>query len=269
MADGNTQAAYKDTVLGYRLAYWVGQEHPSLTNAAISNRVASRFWESTHLLYRTSPPNGDRRDALLAEATKLAEAEFALRGMKTQRIVSSDSLDPKYIESYGGRRDGKRWLMKYPLRPWMPAYDAYITDCYTDEIKLMKNPIAGQSLEFRQFNKDHPTPWYLHDPRPLPPVTCSEALLRYRLRARVFILQIACMIEDYREEKGNYPESLDVLADVPPDPFGGGSFHYQLSDGCYTLYSISANLQDDGGTPPTNPFMFDEDGDIVWTMQPK
>ncbi len=269
MADGNPEAAYKDMALGYRLAYWVGQEHPGSANAGMSNRAASRFWDCTQRLYRTSPPDGDQRNVLLAEATKLAEAEFALRGMKTQRIVSSDSLDPRYIESYGGRRDGEKWLMRYPLRPGMVAYDAYITDCYTDVIELMRDPIYEQSLEQWQFHKDHPTPWYLKAPDLFIPFFHAAPPLYYRLRAEVSILQIACILEDYREEKGNYPESLDVLADVPPDPFGGEPFHYLLSNGGYILYSISANLQDDGGTPPTDSLTMDPDGDIVWTMQPE
>jgi hypothetical protein len=271
MADGNTQAAYKDMVLGYRLAYWVGQEHPGWHNASRSNEVASRVWKTTQHLFRSSPPDKQQRDVLLTEAKRLVGADFVFRGMVTERICVSEAYDPSLMfrSATGRPSDPKDWLIRYPLRPWMTAYDAYITDCYTDMIELMKDPIYTQRLEQGQFNKDHPAPWYLQGPLRSPNSIPHVQIPRYGLRAEVFILQIACLLEDYREENGRYPDSLDILSDVPLDPYGGGPFHYQLKDGGYILYSISANLQDDGGVPPTTPSKSNKEGDIVWTMQPK
>jgi hypothetical protein len=266
MADGNRQAAYQDVTLGYRLAYWVGQEHPGSSNAHMSGRLASRFWESTQRLFRSSPPNKQQRDALVAEAKRLMEAEFIIRGTMTQRIIASEMSDLWNSRSRaGGQPDARVWLMNYLLRPWAAAYGAYMLDLHTRMIEMSKEPYYQKSLQEKQFRKDHPAPWYLG----LPPIAPYPSLPRYHLRTQVFMLQIACLLEDYREEKGNYPDSLDILTDVPLDPYGGGPFHYQLKDGGYILYSISANLQDDGGTPPSATSTWDPEGDIVWTMQPK
>jgi hypothetical protein len=66
------------------------------------------------------------------------------------------------------------------------------------------------------------------------------------------IIGLSC--ELFRSAKGRYPTSLDELApellkEVPPDPFTGKPFHYQLRDEgrAFIVYSVGDNLTDDGG----------------------
>ncbi len=68
----------------------------------------------------------------------------------------------------------------------------------------------------------------------------------------------ACVIglscELFRSARGRYPAKLDELAPdtlkgIPPDPFTGKPFHYQLRDDgrAFIVYSVGDNLEDDGG----------------------
>jgi len=66
------------------------------------------------------------------------------------------------------------------------------------------------------------------------------------------ILGLSC--ELFRSAKGRYPATLDELAPefldrLPPDPFTGKPFRYQLRDGgrAFIVYSVGDDLKDDGG----------------------
>ncbi|MHC5057958.1 MAG: hypothetical protein ACYTKD_25115 [Planctomycetota bacterium] len=68
----------------------------------------------------------------------------------------------------------------------------------------------------------------------------------------VCVLGLLC--ELFRSGRGRYPATLDELApeflkDVPPDPFTGKPFRYELRDDgrAFIVYSLGDNLKDDGG----------------------
>ena len=59
-------------------------------------------------------------------------------------------------------------------------------------------------------------------------------------------------LEVARIDLGHYPEKLDelspkYLSTVPRDIFDGQPLRYRLDPKGYTLYSVGANLKDDGG----------------------
>ena len=64
--------------------------------------------------------------------------------------------------------------------------------------------------------------------------------------------RLVAAIEEYRRENGVYPDTLDalvpsILPQLPNDPFSGLSFRYAKQFDDYRLYSVGANLRDDGG----------------------
>jgi hypothetical protein len=66
------------------------------------------------------------------------------------------------------------------------------------------------------------------------------------------VLGLSC--ELFRSARGRYPASIDELApdfvkEIPPDPFTGKPFRYELRDGgrAFIVYSVGSNLRDDGG----------------------
>ncbi len=78
------------------------------------------------------------------------------------------------------------------------------------------------------------------------------------------ILGLSC--ELFRSAKGKYPGTLDELApdtlkELPPDPFTGKPFRYELRDGgrSFIVYSVGPDLEDDGGAKDHG-----EKDDISW-----
>ncbi|MHC4248376.1 MAG: hypothetical protein ACYS9X_04545 [Planctomycetota bacterium] len=78
------------------------------------------------------------------------------------------------------------------------------------------------------------------------------------------VLGLSC--ELFRSARGRYPATLDELApeflrDIPPDPFTGKPFRYELHDvgGAFIVYSVGDNLKDDDGVEDRP----DKD-DIAW-----
>jgi hypothetical protein len=82
------------------------------------------------------------------------------------------------------------------------------------------------------------------------------------------IIGLSC--ELFRSGRGRYPATLDELApeflkDVPPDPFTGKPFKYELRDdgAAFIVYSLGDNLKDDGGVERDHKEAPDCD-DIAW-----
>ena len=77
---------------------------------------------------------------------------------------------------------------------------------------------------------------------------------------------LACALERYRRDRGEYPETLAALvpqfiAKLPSDLITGESLKYQrTSKDRFRLYSPGWNLKDDGGTSTKSR----ADGDWVW-----
>lgn len=77
-------------------------------------------------------------------------------------------------------------------------------------------------------------------------------LARYITDRRLMVLEL--LLQDYRDEKGIYPESLDEVVtpsyrEIASDPFSknGAPFLYRIEDGNFLLYSLGENGVDDGG----------------------
>ena len=78
------------------------------------------------------------------------------------------------------------------------------------------------------------------------------ALARYITDRRLMILEL--LLQNYRDEKGIYPKSLDEVVtpsyrEIASDPFSknGAPFLYRIEDGNVLLYSLGENGVDDGG----------------------
>lgn len=56
-------------------------------------------------------------------------------------------------------------------------------------------------------------------------------------------------LKAYRQEHGDYPDSLDAFAgdEFTIDPFADAAFHYRRAGDSFVLYSAGGNLVDDGG----------------------
>jgi hypothetical protein len=66
-------------------------------------------------------------------------------------------------------------------------------------------------------------------------------------RAELRLARVALALAAYRAERGAYPAELGELGEVPLDPFTDGAFVYARTGEGYRLYSVGANMKDDGG----------------------
>jgi hypothetical protein len=70
--------------------------------------------------------------------------------------------------------------------------------------------------------------------------------------AKCRCVRIALMIESYRREKGNLPQSLQELVpqfgqEIPADPFSGRDLLYRVQPEAFVVYSVFEDGRDDGG----------------------
>lgn len=75
---------------------------------------------------------------------------------------------------------------------------------------------------------------------------------RYITDRRLMVLEL--LLQNYHDEKGSYPNSLDEVVtpsyrEIASDPFSknGARFIYRIEDGNFLLYSLGDNGVDDGG----------------------
>ncbi len=94
---------------------------------------------------------------------------------------------------------------------------------------------------------------------------------RFAANEQCSITAIAC--ERYRLIHGRYPEQIDALVPdfldaVPIDPMDGKPLRYRIKeDGSAIIYTISTNLEDDGGiNDPEDPDASMQ-GDYVWRLK--
>ena len=84
--------------------------------------------------------------------------------------------------------------------------------------------------------------------------------------AKLDLMQMGLVLEQYQADHGSYPDSLDAVeprlgGSIPVDPFTGEQYHYSRIGNSFRLYSVGRNLTDDGGTFYS---LYESSGDIVW-----
>ncbi|GEM_PF-4456453 len=89
--------------------------------------------------------------------------------------------------------------------------------------------------------------------------------------AKLQEVRIVAALKLYRIKYGVYPDTLDdillkILSPLPKDPFTGKNFIYKKEGDRFLLYSVGANLKDDGGEPEifVNGVWKRGKDDIVW-----
>jgi hypothetical protein len=104
-----------------------------------------------------------------------------------------------------------------------------------------------------------------------PLLSGSFSYYRYhQVRTKADALQratrLVTRLNAYRQEYGDYPDSLDVFggADFALDPFTGDYLNYRRTGDTFHLYSVGVNGADDGGVDDPAG----ETGDIVYWPRP-
>ena len=94
--------------------------------------------------------------------------------------------------------------------------------------------------------------------------TYADSLVTAKERGVTIELTVlALALETYRRRHGYYPPSLDwlkrveLVEEIPLDPFSGGPLVYRRKSYGFTLYSAGRNRADDGG---------DENADLLFRV---
>lgn len=165
------------------------------------------------------------------------------------------------------------------LYPSLPAIPLRKNDQLT-YLRLWDAQLAFTERRYREVAPiEDPTELLLHRLRWFAPAThdlfplFSRAVIKREMGiAQLNQFQIALMLNVHRQVRGEYPETLDVLARVvnwqpPHDIFSGEAFHYRREGDGYILWSLASDLDNDGGEGPDAPGRDWEDCDIVWRAQ--
>jgi len=110
--------------------------------------------------------------------------------------------------------------------------------------------------------------------RNLGPADKRVSQLAWRVKTGREALVTVLAVMRYRKEHGSYPANLDELVAVgyldrlPMDPYSGRMLAYTPIGDRFLLYSVGANLKDDGGALGTGykgqPRMWADNGDWVF-----
>lgn len=99
----------------------------------------------------------------------------------------------------------------------------------------------------------------------------SAATASLRAEANLAVLRTGIALERYHLKHGSYPSALpdlvpELLPSVPTDPFDRKLLRYQrMADGSPRVWSIDADLIDEGGFPHRDR---GSKGDLVWITRP-
>jgi hypothetical protein len=206
----------------------------------------------------------------------LAHASLTAKDLKLlQERIESEIDAPRALSAMRGER---AWVMKglespdpiggNPTRPltrrtgwrdwfidWLPAS---ATRNRANGLRTMNELIEASRLPLEEHldavqrigdAHQHDDAWTIGLVRSMSTVVGEEARIQARLRSLV----VALAAERYRQDRGDWPVSLDALVEtaylkaVPVDPYGGGPLRYRrLADGA-VFYSVGADRIDNDG----------------------
>jgi len=274
LAEGQTEAAFQDVMLGLRLQkalrdepilishlVHIGTLHLNL--CAVWEGLADHRWSDTQLA---------AIEAELAKIDVLSEYHTSMGGERYFSIwcvdfihrtsdVASLSGAPAPGDSSLGEQvmgaTGKVLLRMVP-RGWFDQNKLSLARMHVNYIRPMvdaekqlvlptNSRRAGDALEHLR-----PTPYDLFSQMLLPAL---ERTARKSAIAQTYVnlARVACALERYRLANSAYPEGLDALTpkfitNLPHDVINGQPLKYRRNaDGAFVLYSVGWNEIDDGG----------------------
>ena len=145
-------------------------------------------------------------------------------------------------------------------------------------LRLMQKQIDCAGVPYRIVKKHSSEEEQFRGVPKIYPFTRLMAAVFPRIPARVDSAtadfaggQAAMALVAYNDKFGTYPATLDEASaklgwSIPADPFTGRSLIYKRQGKGFLVYSIGANLKDDGGRRPPKNKSEREAGDIVWSL---
>ena len=287
LAEGNYDEAVHDLIACMQLGDALAQE-PVLE----SQRSRIECHGRAYYVVRQYIDGGDMPPELLAELigyTSHADNGHAfaesLRGelmMGLQLFSDLQSGDERLYD--GKRRSGRidhleqsalSWFYGSPFgQPLMNIDERAYADMMSRAADAAELPYYEARDRIAELEQEFWNPLigrvsrdYLQKAKRKPAMPQLDAAFRAQAahEAQLGLMQIGLLVEQYRAQRGSYPDSLDAIApslggSLPLDPFTGEQYLYYPSGDICLLYSVGRNLVDDGGTLTHHSGT----GDLVW-----
>jgi hypothetical protein len=291
---GDADGALEDFRTALRLSQSVEDEPlliSQLVRCATLGAALQVVWEGV-TAHRWSPGQLQELQKLLAGVELIGGMRRALAG---ERVVGAQAL----VEMLVGSREGRRALEGFfdsVSENWGGSSGWYFGSLYAGWAPRGWHYLGLTEISkaLRTLEASGPAEWAVQArtwPPPLPSDSVRYLLHRVYLKggpndslpavvlkaargqAWVRLAETACRLEGYRLENGAYPERLDLLvprwaASVPSDPMNDQPLRYE-TDGAdrarFRLWSVGANLTDDGGRLARRPEVLHGNLDWAWT----
>ena len=277
--DGDTNGSVDDIILGLRVSRSLEKE-PMLIGQLVRFSLAGTAVSGLKRVSDTTALNPAQARRVYDCLSTVSFADGFKRGLEGERALGMgifDQLrgDPGLLAdaTSSGKTMGrvKRALFAGGGYVWRPLFykDQQISLRIWDRIiPALDRPYRegrGKSLDRLILR----APKYAVVTRFMLPVYSGAVASRDTAQANVDLARTAMALSAYRSRFGSYPSSLPELEarlgwEIPNDIFSGKPFVYKRQGDSYELYSIGANLKDDGGVPPKPNQNRYEAGDVVW-----
>lgn len=279
--DGEVDEAVESIITGIRLSESIGQEP-----VVISQMVRWITLKSACDMIRASAGmNGMTRTQALEMDAALARVDLHagfMKSMRTERVMGLAAYDEI-------RRDGPQRFSNYvAIDPDDNITIRIVTSklgrpvLYADKLVFLRSINKLIELSNKPYYKTASIAYKANPANNGPSYTpVSKALCswydKYRMsyeteRAHLAVTRTALGIMAYKDRYKAYPKTLAELKsrlgwDMHKDPFSGKDLLYRKTAKGFIIYSIGANISDDGGkAPPANgsdPYS----ADVVWEYQ--
>lgn len=271
LGERNADLASGNVLAGLRLANGIGNHPYTLVEVMISavlvRNAIQPLWEGMqHHAWSDAQLVAFGNE--LSQSRLLAGLILSIQNERNAAMYfSRDSLDAKENPRF-------RWYQYMPEGWWQQNQitGVEITDLYLDAIRNHSTPEFLPNLKAAGTHHERmssPSPYRL---------LANDIIVAYekvslnlaRSAAAVDLARTACALERYFLAHGIYPESLTqlmpaYLSTVPVDVINGSPLYYKRNnDGTFSLYSVGADGDDNGGKRLTDFSKSDSDGDWVW-----
>jgi hypothetical protein len=258
--EGRIEDAYHDVLRSFHLANLVSMEQSNIISALFALSIAGNTTDGGFRLLHIAPPSTNERKKILQEIAALKDSGFVHRSLEADRIVMYLYMK-NVLQELGFKK--------------IFAYQSFCLDaaaCLDDvpeSLQLLRKPsyLTGEELSAIEEKKKY---FHSTDAKILFGSDMCGSIQKHRdmCYAKLDMLIIAFLLEDYHTEQGQYPNDLGALRGVPsPDPFSGMPYNYKKIENGYQIYSIGPDMVDDGGTPQSPLSTIDAPGDLVWKME--
>ncbi len=257
-SDGDGNSALRTTHAILNTARAVGDE-PFMISTLVRIALTTIACRSAKRTLGWSEPTAGLAElqSAFAEELGVPRLTYGLRGERAMQYllmenIDSGALDPNSVESKSATGIKGR-LGTAPMRRTLPNQQAYLLDIYGQMLAAEKLEGKERIAAFAAVKPAQGTGFVSLLMSLLLPSTLKVGDAESRCRAILGTTIIALACERFRLANGRFPNSIaeipkTLLPKVPDDPFTGDPLVFKtLADGI-VIYSVGADLVDDGGT---------------------